>query len=95
MVGFVCRYEVGRFKEIERNREEIPVLELNEKDVLKLEERVYEARATAKAVSYIMCKEVMSNNDLAFANGFCKSVTEMQMASIDVPCKRKHNQNSL
>lgn len=46
---FVTEYEVGRFKEIERNREEIPVLELNEKDVLKLEERVYEARATAKA----------------------------------------------
>src|SRR6218665_865419 len=60
IVCCICRYEVGRFKEIERNREEIPVLELNAKDVLKLEERVYEARAIAKAVCYyFMCREVL------------------------------------
>lgn len=39
------------------------MLELNAKDVLKLQERVYEARAIAKAVGYVMtlCKEVFSN----------------------------------
>lgn len=63
------------------------MLKLNEKDVLKLEEKVYEARATAKAVSYIMCKEVMSNNDLSFSDGFCRTVVIMQIASSNGPCK--------